>query len=247
MRILSVHDEFIRRANTIILFLIWWILNKTRKRVSHYWYHTLAMYSNRGYCTVKFVIRLPLHCHLEVSDHLGFIKFNAELVLMDTTNRSERAKWKPRLRWVVEASLKRNFRKNIRKVFMIAHHNSINWDILAEVNNESIILISSAFRQNQIFFFVSTKYSFWILYPSALPLYRGPTILRSEILSVRIDFFRLRKLISVYFGFTLWKKFRKNISHNLSCFIKHVFYQFQYICKQVEQKIYDVYQPLWKF
>ncbi len=71
---------------------------------------------------------------------------------------------------------------------MITHNYGIHRNVFAEVDYESIILISVAFWQDQVFFLVSAKYSFRILDPFGLPLYRGPAILGGEIFPVGIAF-----------------------------------------------------------
>lgn len=95
---------------------------------------------------------------------------------------------------------------------MIAHHYGVHRNVFAEVDNESIVFISIAFWQNQVFLLVPTKNSFGILNPPALPLYRSPAIFGSKIFAVGVPFLLsrwLRKLTVLIFG----QNFREHLSN----------------------------------
>lgn len=128
---------------------------------------------------------------------------------------------------------------------MIAHNYGIYRNVFAEVDYESIILISVAFWQDQVFFLVSAKYSFWVLDPSGLPLYRGPAILGSKIFPVGIALLqsnRLRKLAVMIFG----QNFREHFSHELSYEHQHVFDQSKDPCQKIEYAVDNPDYPLGK-
>lgn len=67
-------------------------------------------------------------------------------MLMNALFRVKSPKFKPRLRWIIQAALETYRGKNIRKVLVIAHHYRIHWHILAQVYNQGVVFDPCALR-----------------------------------------------------------------------------------------------------
>jgi hypothetical protein len=89
----------------------------------------------------------------------------------------EPAQLHPGFRRIVNATEKRNFREWIREILMIPNDYGIDGDILAQVDDQRVLIAMKALWEDQVLLLVRREDGLGVLYSLRFPQDSGPAVL----------------------------------------------------------------------